>query len=377
MFSIKKNNIDFNCYPAKLQGDNEESFVCLKNKNIETFENNRKPLYIAVGDNNKVGYSKDGINWTKGVLGDGCGGDGLHSVAYDGKSLLIAAAYSGSNQSFISSTDGMKWVPVPNANKLMTATIALKYLNNTWYAMGFISSINDKLNMITSTDGINWNVVQNAHVATMAYGKGVYTALRDERDGKQGHIAWSRDAVNWTKCDGFTERVWRDGQDILFNGSMFVAVFTDYGNSHIAYSNDGITWNKSESGNANAHNIGRGVGYGNDMWVAAYSDGRTPFLTSKDGNNWTVSEAAKGVFNHGMHAHWIGDKWLLAGNGGVKLATTTDFNNFNRIDSGLFATQCKQIITFYLTPIEYPDAKCNDSSVQVGFTCYPKFLINK
>ena len=27
--------------------------------------------------------------------------------------------------------------------------------------------------------------------------------------------------------------------------------------------------------------------------------------------------------------------------------------------------------------IEYPDAKCNDSSVQVGFTCYPKFLINK
>jgi hypothetical protein len=78
-----------------------------------------------------------------------------------------------------------------------------------------------------------------------------------------------------------------------------------------------------------------------------------------------------------MNAFWAGNKWLLAGNGRTKLATTTNFNDITKVeDKGIFNTQVKQIIAFYITPIEYPDAKCNDSSIQVGFSCYPKFLIN-
>jgi hypothetical protein len=359
--------------PASVKNEN----AVASNAQSSQSNNNKKPLYIAVGDNAKVGYSSNGVDWTRGVLGEGCGNDGLHSIAYNGNDLLIAAAYSGSNQSFIFSKDGINWMPVVNANRLMQATVKIKYVNDMWYAAGFIHGKNDKLNAIISKDGITWNVIENTHVMDIAYGKGVYTALRDERDGRQGHIAWSRDAINWTKCGGFTEGVFRDGFDIHFNGEMFVAVYTDYGSKNISYSNDGINWTLSPD-SGKAHHIGRGIAYGNNLWVAAFSNGRTPFLTSRNGINWDVSEGAKGPFEHGMNAHWAGDKWLLAGNGRTKLATTTNFNDFNRVDDkGIFSTQVKQIITFFVNPIVYPNANCDKDSTQVGFSCYPNSLVNK
>jgi hypothetical protein len=344
--------------------------------NAAQSNNNKKPLYIAVGDGAKVGYSYNGNDWKRAILAQGCGNDGLNSIAFNGTDLLIAAAYSGSNQSFIFSKDGINWMPVENANRLMQATIKIKYVNNLWYAAGFIQNKNDKLNAIISKDGVTWNLLENTHVMDIAFGNGVYVALRDERDGRQGHIAWSRDAINWTKCNGFSEGSFRDGFDILFNGQMFVAVYTDYGSKNISYSNDGINWTLSPD-SGKAHHIGRGIAFGNNLWVAAFSNGRTPFLTSQNGINWNVSEGAKGMFEHGMNAHWAGNKWLLAGNGRTKLATTTNFNDFTKIEEGMFGSQIKQIITFFVNPTVYPELKCENDSVQVGFSCYPNSLVNK
>jgi len=93
----------------------------------------------------------------------------------------------------------------------------------------------------------------------------------------QGNIWAANDSTNWQRvADGF------DVRDVVWNGSMFVAVGEDV----IYTSNDGINWTlRTTSYDTNA------VTWGDDMFVAVSSKGDGRVITSSDGIHWADQNA--------------------------------------------------------------------------------------
>jgi len=101
----------------------------------------------------------------------------------------------------------------------------------------------------------------------------------------QGNIWAADDGTNWQRvADGF------DVRDVVWNGSMFVAV----GENVIYTSSDGINWTLTNTDyDTNA------VTWGNDMFVAVSSKGDGRVITSTDGINWVDQNA--GANGHGLN----------------------------------------------------------------------------
>jgi len=336
---------------------------------------NAPKIFIAGGDNSIIAYSTNGTDWSKASLPDGYNTQ-VHSIAYDGK-IMVAGAWCGDNTGLMYSRDGKKWIGV-KGNYAWKAVSNVAYCKDQFVACVQLSN-NNHWWLATSFDGINWqdmwqpsNIIQDARVIVRCvYGAGVFVILL--QSGNDYYMAYSEDMMGWRECGG-TRRAFNDGFSLAYNGKIFVAVGT--GECRFLYSTDGKNWERSESGNSQSNGIGRGVTWGNNLWVATFSNGNTPVLTSEDGKNWKFSQASRDTFEHAMYSTWTGDKWLIAGNGRCKLASTTDFNSYNRIDVP-FGTQILTIATATKYVKSYPVIKCEDGFSQIGSSCYPDSLVNR
>ncbi len=346
---------------------------------VSSGQGNKEPkIFVAGGDGHKLAYSTNGTDWTKATLPAGYNG-GINSIAYDGK-IMITGAWVGDNTGLMFSTDGKTWEPHTVANTGWTTVVNVSYCKDRFVVCALLN--NGKWGLAYSMDGMKWEqaprsngVLQNNNfIWRCAYGAGVFVIIL--RDGNGAYLAYSDDFNNWKECNG-TRNLFNDGFSITHNGKIFVCVGA--GNSRFIYSTDGINWNQSQSGNSQSNGIGRGVVWANNLWVATFSNGNTPVLTSQDGINWNFSQASRGMFEHAMYSAWAGDKWLIAGNGRCKLATTTDFNSYTKSDSGhnLFDSQILSIISATLNVKTFPTINCGNGNIQVGTSCYPDFLINK
>lgn len=98
--------------------------------------NNR---YVAVGMNESVITSVDGINWVDGSAGISAGVD-LRAVGFDGDSVeFIAVGTNGMGQSVLyTSPDGMNWVADPSFPSFIPETRAISYSSELglWQVVG-------------------------------------------------------------------------------------------------------------------------------------------------------------------------------------------------------------------------------------------------
>jgi hypothetical protein len=194
-----------------------------------------KHQYVAVGSQNTFLSSTDGVNWInvkpqKASM--------ANSVVY-GANKFVAAGFEGA---ITVSSDGVNWI---NTSPGATGTLrAICYGNN-----GFVTVGDDII--LTSVDGVDWeriNPKTNTIVilSSIVYAKNQYVAV-----GAHNFIITSPDAKNWTIRMGWpppTSNVF-DFESITFGNAFVDSIYVAIGNNHDGISNgaiftsaDGIVW---------------------------------------------------------------------------------------------------------------------------------------
>jgi len=206
--------------------------------------------FVAGSWYGKMAYStNDGATWTAVVNASNpfyvnetkYSGNLIQAIAY-GNGKFVAV---GDNGKMAYSSDGINWTATDS--KFGTTPInGIAYGNNTFIAVGVSGK------MAYSSDGVNWTAVTDSKFSTdtfhqiwsITWGNGKFVA-----GGNYGEMAYSSDGVNWTATDSkfgkdsMTDQV----RSIAWGNNMFVAVGTDYDNDVrgiITTSPDGITWTK-------------------------------------------------------------------------------------------------------------------------------------
>jgi hypothetical protein len=270
--------------------------------------------FIVGGRNSAQGYSTDGINWVNITLpiNDSYGhwqfdfGNGkilgiLDSNDYpviatsvdalawttstlsyyptgvafgNGKFVILAGQYS------LVSTDAVSWT---------TGTLNYGY-ENLSFVNGFFAATSfwgATPGVVFSTNGTTWTPTTlpfNNMISEVAYGNGVYVAVRGYRTSTTTDIAaYSTDLITWTSTTLSAIQGW---MGVAYGNGKFVAVA--YGNpssnqtNQISISTDAITWTA-----ATISSVSRWLDITNDgeKFVAVASGTTASYST--DGITWT------------------------------------------------------------------------------------------
>ena len=222
-------------------------------------------LFVAVGGNNTVLTSSDGVNWSKQILTAPCNLSG--GVTY-GNGLFVAVGgfyYSSSSSPclFISS-DGVTWTL-----KHLSLGFALKAVA---YGNGLFVAVGENNTIITSPDGVTWTLRESGYgspYTSVTYGNALFVAVINNR------FRTSADGINWTVQRNNTGL---SPYAVGYGNGYFVAV--GY-NGAILTSTDGITWIARASGGTDL----LAISYGNNKYIAVGVSGT--IRASSDGSNWT------------------------------------------------------------------------------------------
>ncbi len=233
------------------------------------FGNNK---YIAVEVDGTISYSDDGKNWIA-ISPDAAGN--LHNVTY-GKGKYVACGEDGAgNGGIYYSNDGMNWSD-PLSISTSTPLRGIFYGGEKFVTVGPGGAVH------YSSDGKNWsgNVGPGGtDLYDVSYGLGKFVVVGSDAMGMNGEINYSKDLINWTNV----------GPNSCFYGvcygdGKFIAVGKD---GLIHYSSDGINWS-GDVGPGGGDNF-RSVVYGNKRFVTVGQNGTIYY--SHDGINWHVSNS--------------------------------------------------------------------------------------
>jgi hypothetical protein len=261
--------------------------------------------------------SYDGATWTPiaipGLLRTSC-----NAIAANG-TLLVAGGTDISNNTLIYSYNGTNWFN-GNQTSILTACNTLTWTDNAWFAGGVGTN-----SLLTSTDGINWVPVPNASALLVAsYASAVSsplpTTIKNQPStptnsvilmgGNSSILISSIDSITWAPVPSVLKD-FSGGtcQTVRWNGKQWVAGFSTSVNK-IGYSYDGITWTASSSGTGfltsgcNAVESSGGTG-----WLA----GGNQIISSSDGGiTWTSVPGTSTLIGPGVCKAivWSGSRWV-------------------------------------------------------------------
>ena len=255
-------------------------------------------LFVAVGGNNTVLTSSDGVNWSKQILtAPYCNLSG--GVTY-GNGLFVAVGgfyYSSSSSPclFISS-DGVTWTL-----KHLSLGFALKAVA---YGNGLFVAVGENNTIITSPDGVTWTLRESGYgspYTSVTYGNALFVAVINDR------FRTSADGINWTVQRNNTSL---SPYAVGYGNGYFVAV--GY-NGAILTSTDGITWIARASGGTNL----LAISYGNNKYIAVGVSGT--IRASSDGSNWTGQTS--GTSNNLRGVAYGNGTFVAVGDGGTILTS--------------------------------------------------------
>jgi hypothetical protein len=129
---------------------------------------NGTDLYVAVGTNERLLSSPDGITWTTRTSGF-TGGNAINKVAF-GNGLWVAVGAGGQ---ITTSTDGVTWTA--RTSNMSTNTINdVLYANGVWVAVGAGGGTTNTGGITYSTNGTTWtrksqSLTVGANYATVMY----------------------------------------------------------------------------------------------------------------------------------------------------------------------------------------------------------------
>jgi len=226
---------------------------------------NNKFVAVGGGFPAKIAYSSDGINWTA-VADNTFGNSSIYSIAW-GNNKFVAGDYDGK---MAYSSDGINWTAVADSTFGTSRIRSIAWGNNKFIATGNDNKVS------YSSDGINWTAVNvgafNNYGTWVAWGKEMFVAV-----GMTMRVMYSMDGINWTITENALDS--NSFISIAYGDGMFVTGGYD---GKIAYSTDGITWTAvadSTFGNI-TDNYVRGIAWGNDKFVAVASQGRMAYSGS-------------------------------------------------------------------------------------------------
>ncbi len=250
------------------------------------------------------------------------------SITY-GKGLFVAAYNAGGSQSdagFATSSNGVDWsfktLPLVNFNGSFVVPNLAKvfHINNTFFAVGTTG-------MFSSDDTTNWSFSRPVSlgstqaISSMAYGNGRYVVLTSTGNGTSEPTLTSStnilstSAASWSSTTNIPQNGW---SSITYGNGLFVAVAPS-GTNRVVTSPDGINWTLRNA--AGAHSW-KNVTYGAGTFVAVADTGQ--MMVSSDGINWTMDATVPG-------SSWSSIKYLnnnfiaVASTGTQNLLHTTSY----------------------------------------------------
>lgn len=116
---------------------------------LHSFAFNGSNLYVAAGPGGYLYTSSDGVTWTSRT--SGFGSNDIQRVAF-GNGLFVAVGNQGT---LTTSTDGITWT-ARTANMSTNTIFDVLYANNIWVAVGAGGGATNTGGIIYSTDGITW-----------------------------------------------------------------------------------------------------------------------------------------------------------------------------------------------------------------------------
>ena len=235
-------------------------------------------LFVAVGDNNNVAYSSDGITWHESHLPPGDTNSYFDRSIVYGKNMFIALPSTSERlpARAVYSSDGINWRPtnaLPRTNVSYGPAI---YGNGVFVALSSSDG-----SIIKSSDGINWTHTNRLPLSALwqmiSYGNGVFIVMQNTFD--EG--LYSSDGITWHRIPSpfspDSPQVWHS---MTFGDGKFIMLTPNA----VACSADGVTWKISKT---SLNSSWFSVAYGNGVFVAV-SDGKSSAY-SGDGITWHES----------------------------------------------------------------------------------------
>jgi hypothetical protein len=250
-------------------------------------------LFVAMaydGSNNSVMTSPDGINWTLRTTP----GQGWRSVVY-GNGIFVAVGDGGSSR-IMTSTNGITWTA---SNQFTSGTylyVAYGLVNGTTPTFVAVGHTGTNRIIYSTNNGTTWQGITTYDTIAFfscAFGNGRFVALSNTAP----YALYSSNGISWSQTNLF--QVGHDWNGATYGNGLFVAVSGASGGngtggqqltSRVATSTDGITWTNRYA----PDNVAlTGVAYGGGIFVALGNGGtgnRT--ITSTDGITWTSRPSA-------------------------------------------------------------------------------------
>lgn len=152
--------------------------------------------YVAVGSNNGILYSDDGVSWTVGLslTGGSANRSRIENINGTWVAITVATTSGGGTAKVRYSTDGISWTASSIPNRAWSTRVLQKCNGVLWMVGG--SEVH------YSKDGVTWNLVDAFPDQTnfsVVWDAGVYIA------STVGHLHYSLDGVTWTECSTPTE----------------------------------------------------------------------------------------------------------------------------------------------------------------------------
>lgn len=230
--------------------------------------------FVALGPNGKGAYSDNGVVWNEISLP--VSQSYWYFVAYGG-GKFIASTGDGGDASIICSSDGVTWT-ISNTPEI-SAIFSGVYGDGKFVILSIFNGI------YCSEDGITWtaggSLPYYSNDSIIAYGNGMFVAMRSTTDGDDGVAAYSPDGITWTTTtipSGFYASC------LAYGNGKFVAIQPDSTNA--IYSEDGITWKETILPTSEDWSC---LAYGNERFVLIAHNSNKHYY-SVDGITWTKAE---------------------------------------------------------------------------------------
>lgn len=320
-------------------------------------------LFVAVTERSGVWTSDDGTNWVRRLLDAGSSSH-LNGITFVQGIGFVAVGSAGK---VLTSTNGVDWIT--NTPPTTLSLNALTYGTNG-SGEGIFVAVGASGLILTSPDAVNWaarNSGTTVSLKSIAYAPGIGFAAVGSSSG----VSWvttSPDGENWTA--GLPAVGNEDWAGITYAPGMFVAVghyggtmsssnglaatwvsqttygWTDYCNAgawsgnqivvanlggSVVTSPDGVNWTYRLTGSA--ANL-RCIAYGAGLFVAG-GDAGTILTSANEGTNWTAQSSPVGTTLNGMA--FLNDLFVAVGASGVIL-TSPDGTNWAQQTSGATTT---------------------------------------
>jgi len=289
--------------------------------------------FVAVGEDNKMAYSPDGVTWTAVKYSS----FNYPDIAYGNGKFVVVGSYYGRGKIAYSS-DGINWTDVKNFSFKKD-----EYFRNIAYGNGMFVAVGYR-KIAYSPDGINWTAVKNSSFKkdedfrNIAYWNGMFVASSVDK------LAYSPDGITWTAVKN------KSFSDIAYGNGKFVAVSGVF----TMVSSDGVNWTEKKTTFGKDSNV-RNIVYGNDKFIAVEYYRDTSY-SSDDGINWTAGDIninAPPFMRGGMGiALAYGDGKFVTGKGS-KMAYSSDGINWITIADSAF----NAFVGSYINKIIYADGK--------------------